>query len=111
MSAAPQMDDAVRRVLAGGFALSDDMTKKILLQYQGNSLPAASSIVDNLTDRELAVFQHYGQGLSTREIGTLLSISPKTVTTHRNRIREKLAIESHAELLKRAVQWVHDQEG
>lgn len=103
--------DAIRRVLGGGFALSEHMTKKILLQYQGNSMPQTPSIVDKLTDRELTVFQLYGQGLSTREIGKVLNISPKTVTTYRNRIREKLAIDTHADLLKRSVQWVQDQEG
>jgi len=103
--------DAIRRVLNGGFSLSESMTKKILLQYQGNHVQAPPSVAEVLTDRELEIFQGYGRGLSTREIGKALHISPKTVTSHRNNIKAKLAIESSAELLQRAVQWVQSQEG
>jgi DNA-binding NarL/FixJ family response regulator len=106
-----QIIDAIRRVLNGGFSLSESMTKKILLQYQGNHIQEQPSVLEQLTDRELEVYQNYGQGLSTREIGKVLHISPKTVTTHRNRIKAKLAIDTNAELLQRAVQWVQNQEG
>jgi DNA-binding NarL/FixJ family response regulator len=47
---------------------------------------------ERLTDRERAVLRLTGQGFSAPEIGTRLSISPKTVDTYKQRIHEKLNI-------------------
>jgi len=61
--------------------------------------------VEFLTDRELEVFELIGQGISTRQIGERLSISIKTVETYRARIKEKLRLESGAELVQTSVEW------
>jgi DNA-binding NarL/FixJ family response regulator len=47
---------------------------------------------ERLTERERAVLRFTGQGFSAPEIGTRLSISPKTVDTYKQRIHEKLNI-------------------
>jgi DNA-binding NarL/FixJ family response regulator len=88
---------AIRKLLAGGFYLSDTMTSKILLQFQGGSGERVQSRVDGLTDRELTVFELLGKGMTTRQIGEALHISPKTVETHRGRIKTKLVIDSTPE--------------
>lgn len=98
--------EAIRRVLNGSFYLSDEMSTKILLQYQGRRMDEESSSIERLSDRELEVFELFGRGFSTREIAESLLISPKTVESHRNRIKTKLAVDSTSELLQRAVQWV-----
>lgn len=101
--------DAIRRVLNGSFYLSDMMSTKILLQYQGRRFEEERSSVERLSDRELDVFELFGRGYSTRQIAEALLISPKTVESHRNRIKDKLAIESTPELLQRAVLWVQNE--
>lgn len=58
-----------------------------------------------LTTRELEVFRALGKGLSTREVGETLEISPKTVATYRTRIYEKLDVHSPAELIRLAIEW------
>lgn len=101
--------EAIRCMLNGRFYLSDAMHTKILLQYQGRPLGEERSSLDRLSDRELEVFELFGRGNSTREIAEALLISPKTVESHRNRIKEKLAVESTTELLQHAVQWVQSE--
>lgn len=98
--------DAIRHLLRGSFYLSDEMSTKILLQYQGRKMDEEASSIDRLSDRELEVFELFGRGYSTREIAEALLISPKTVDSHRTRIKTKLALESTPELLQRAVHWV-----
>lgn len=101
--------EAIRRVLSGGFYLTEQMSTKILLQYRGHHVDETRPSIERLSDRELEVFELFGRGLATREIAEALLISPKTVESHRSRIKNKLAVESTSELLQRAVQWVQSE--
>ena len=102
---------AIRRVLAGGVYLSAAMSDKVLRQYAGHSGHGTQSPIERLADRELETFEHLGRGLTTREIAEAMHISPKTVDTYRSRIKEKLALDTTAELSRRAALWVDRQEG
>ncbi|MDX1530206.1 MAG: response regulator transcription factor, partial [Rhodothermales bacterium] len=99
---------AIRRVLDGHFYLSDRMSTQLLLQYTGrrSRAPEPASPLHQLSDRELEVFELIGRGLTTREIAERLHISPKTVESHRSRMKQKLSVETGNELMRRAVQWV-----
>ena len=55
-----------------------------------------------LTDREVAVLKLFSQGLSYKEIGVKLNISPRTVETHKRNILSKLKISSTADMVKYA---------
>lgn len=101
--------EAIRRVLDGGLFLSEAMSTRILLRYSRRGSRDVPTI-ENLTDRELEVFEMFGRGHSTREVAEALHISPKTVESHRGRIKEKLAIRSTAELVKRSVLWVQNRQ-
>ncbi len=100
--------EAIRRLLSGGTYLSDQMSTRLLTQYQGGRFDERSPI-ERLSDRELEVFELYGRGYSTREIAEALFISRKTVESHRNRVKAKLGLESTSQFLQRAVQWVQSQ--
>ena len=65
-----------------------------------------TSVVELLTDRELEVFRLIGQGVVTGRIAELLSVSPKTIQTYREKIKEKLGLSGSAELSQKAVQWL-----
>ena len=58
---------------------------------------------EQLSDRELAVFDLLGQGLGTRQIAETLRLSIKTVQAYCTRIKEKLHLSSATELLREAV--------
>lgn len=101
--------EAVRRVLRGGFYLSDQMSARILSQFQKMKKgppDQASSEIDQLSDRELEVFELIGEGMSVQNIADALLISPKTVESHRGRIKQKLSLETSTALLQRATLWV-----
>lgn len=104
--------EAVHRVLRGGFYLSDSMSARILRQFQTmrrGSTDRPSSEIEQLSDRELEVFELIGEGMSIQEIAGALLISPKTVESHRGRIKQKLSIETSTALLQRATLWVEQR--
>ncbi len=99
---------AIRRILAGGFYVSDRMAGEIFASFAGKTAAKAEAggAVSKLSDREFEVFEHLGAGLSTNEIAERLGISPKTVEVHRARIREKLDLPNGAALVRYSVRWV-----
>ncbi len=58
---------------------------------------------DTLSEREREVFQLVAEAYSSKEIATLLQISPATVETHRAHVMEKLDVHSTAEIVLYAV--------
>jgi DNA-binding NarL/FixJ family response regulator len=97
---------AIRQVLRGGVYLSEEMHNRLLHKVaRGPAVPQASE-VDQLSDRELEVFQLIGEGCTTARIAASLRLSVSTVETHRAHIKEKLNLENATELLRRAVEWV-----
>jgi len=97
---------AVRTILAGKLYLSPNMTELVVQRAFVSGLDVSRSPVERLTEREREVFELIGQGLSSRQIAVKLGVSPKTVETHREHIKEKLELTTGAELAKYAVQWV-----
>ena len=83
------------------------MTGRLLEKFSGRK--TMDSPLENLTDRELEVFQLIGRGLTMKEIGDQLHLSPKTIEVHRAHIREKLKVTSAAELISYAARWSETQ--
>jgi DNA-binding NarL/FixJ family response regulator len=96
---------AIRRVLEGKVYVSEDLAAALAAQLvAGNSL-AAQSPAELLSDRELEVFELFGQGRGTRQIAGQLCVSVKTVQAYCARIKEKLGLASATELVREAVRW------
>ena len=57
-----------------------------------------------LTPRELEIMQWIGRGKTTREIATVLVLSPHTVRKHVERILEKLGARTRSEAVARVVE-------
>jgi DNA-binding NarL/FixJ family response regulator len=96
---------ALRQVLAGDVYLSRQMANYVARRI-GRNNPLEQDPVERLSNRELEVFQMIGQGTTTRQIARRLSLSPKTIEAHRERIKAKLGLKNAAELSCRAVQWL-----
>jgi len=96
---------AIRRVLDGGIYVSERINERILMSFASNQPSAEMSPLEQLTDRELEVFELIGQGVTTRQIAERLNISVKTVETYRARIKEKMHLASGAELVQTSVEW------
>ncbi len=97
---------AVRRVLGGGVHISDDLQTAWLERTIGHRTSPFEMPIQRLSDRELTVLRLIGQGLGTRQIATELHISVKTVETHRDRARHKLALKSSQDLVRYATLWL-----
>lgn len=98
--------DAIRRLLHGEIYLSAQLEARLATKFVGGQTLEPDSPLNALSDRQLQVFRLIGQGRSTRQIAEILHLSIKTIETHREHIKHKLAIESAAELAQRATQWV-----
>lgn len=97
---------AIRTILTGKLYLSQAMTELVVQRAFYSGAEPGRSPIQSLTDREMEVFQLIGNGLSSRQIAARLSVSPKTVETHREHIKEKLELTTGTELTRHAVQWV-----
>lgn len=96
----------IRDVLRGKLHFSEELTQRVLERVAANEPISQTSPVDNLSDRELEVFEMIGRGLTTRAIADRLHLSPRTVDTYRERLKIKLVLANAAELHYRAIQWV-----
>lgn len=97
---------AIRQVLQGQVYLSDKVKDAIVNRLGGN-LPEGeiNSRAQQLSDRELEVFQLIGDGYATHEIADRLHLSIKTIATHRENIKRKLKLKSSEELGRSAIHW------
>jgi DNA-binding NarL/FixJ family response regulator len=99
-AATEQLITALRAVLRGERFISDTL-RQSLATRDAEEGDAAS----RLSTRELQVISLIGQGLGTREIAENLSLSVKTVETHRLTIKRKLALDTNAQLVQYAIKW------
>ena len=92
--------DAVRKVAQGGNYASADITEKLAFDFLNVDKPPH----ELLSDREYQVFSMIATGKSLTEIGNELSLSVKTISTHRTRILDKMKMKKNAELIHYAIQ-------
>ncbi len=98
---------AIQHVLAGEMYLSQTMQRRIAEQQIGRAKSPQHQIED-LSDRELEVFQLLGRGFGTRRIAEELGIGIKSVEAYRARIKEKLGLRDATELLFHAIHCAHN---
>ena len=96
---------AIQAVLHGEAYVS----RSVAARLTHNLFPdpaSTSSDLARLSDRELEVFQMLGAGCRRREIAEHLKISPKTVETYREHLKEKLHVSGASALRRVATLWV-----
>ena len=95
---------AIKKVAAGERYFSSEVTmtlfEKKSVQLENEKSPVAS---DLLTTREVEILKLIASGLSNREIGEKLFISPRTVDTHRTNLMEKIEVKNIAGLIRFAL--------
>jgi DNA-binding NarL/FixJ family response regulator len=97
--------EAVRRVLEGKLYVSESVTEAITTRSISGRQLEMRTPIQELSDRELEVFEMLGQGLGTRQIAENLRVSIKTVQVYCARIKEKMGLGSATELLREAIRW------
>lgn len=97
-SAPEVLVDAVRAVAQGRRYISADMAQSLALQSVG----AGETRLGVLSHREFEVMRLLVEGLTLSDIAQKLQLSYKTVANHQSAIRQKLHVQTHAQLLKLA---------
>jgi two-component system invasion response regulator UvrY len=102
-SAADEVVAAIRRVYAGGHYVAADVAGNLAASLvKGTS---GGSPFDQLSQRETQVMIMVTKGYSTQEISDRLHLSPKTVSTYRYRLFEKLNVNNDVELTRMAMRY------
>jgi len=95
--------EAVREVSAGRRYLSRGLSDRAIDAYAEKAKTTATDAYETLTSREREVLQLAAESSSTAEIAARLSISPRTVETHRENLMRKLGLQSQTDLIRYAL--------
>lgn len=99
-AAADQLVEAVRTVARGDLFLGPGVPRSVLGRLTSRTKDDA---YDRLTSRERQVFQLIAEGKTNRTIAEILSLSVKTIDTHRAHLMRKLGIHDQTSLVKLAI--------
>ena len=101
-SAASELMQAIHAVMKGQFFVTPAIAKDFLGTFT-QEMSASQAQTDFLTPRQREVLQLLAEGHSTKEMATMLHLSPKTIEFHRTQIIRQLNLHSTAELTKYAI--------
>jgi DNA-binding NarL/FixJ family response regulator len=101
-SAAEQLVAAIRKIAAGGAYFSPETAERLVLDAAPPRAEAAPHTL--LSDREFQVLRLIAGGESMGEIARRLSLSVKTVSTHKTRMLQKMGLANQAELIRYALE-------
>jgi DNA-binding NarL/FixJ family response regulator len=94
-SAPEKLIEAVRKIAAGGRYVSPELAETLASLVAGEGDGAAH---ERLSDREFEVFKMLASGRTVSQVAHELTLSVKTVSTHRMRILKKMEMKTNAEL-------------
>lgn len=101
-SAANEVVQAVREVAAGKSYVASSIASKLAVSLIKGS---GASPFEQLSQREMQVAMLVTQGQDTQTISDMLSLSPKTVSTYRYRVFDKLDVNNDVELTRMAMRF------
>jgi len=94
--------DAITRVFQGHKYLNQELTNIAVEQWIRPEL--RKNPHENLSIREFQVLCLLADGLGNKEIATQLNVSPKSISTYRMRVSEKLGLENSSDLIRYAIE-------
>jgi len=96
-----QLIDAIRQVVRGASYVSPSLAGRLISSLRGGGRKPRQA---TLSDREYQVLCRFGSGIAFKQIAAELGVSPKTVSTYRSRILEKLKLKTNAEIIRYAIE-------
>jgi two-component system, NarL family, invasion response regulator UvrY len=90
---------AIRSVVRGERAMSDDIARVLALQ----SL-TPGSVLDQLGEREIEILRHLASGSTKEQIASILNLSTKTVQNYHYLIKAKTGMRTDAQLVRLAAE-------
>lgn len=100
---------AIRKVLSGNVHISENMATMVVSKFVKGDPEQIPSPLEALSDRELEVFRMLGQGKGTREIAQEMNVAMPTISSFKNRIKEKLKLKNSTEMILYALQWFRNE--
>ena len=97
---------AIRVILKGNVFVSQNVMSKFLNRVRSGKAPLEKSPIDTLSEREFMVLRMIGEGRSTGAIAEMMHLSVRTISTYRERVKEKLRLKNASELVRYALHWV-----
>lgn len=104
-SSGKEIIEAIEKAYTGQYCFSPKINADIIKTYLDPHMPETKpqSGYDLLSDREQQIFRLVAEGFSSKRIGQLLYISPRTVDKHRSNLMKKLEIADSRELVRYAL--------
>lgn len=102
-SSAEELVTAIHQVVSGQRYLSSTLSDRVLDSLINRMDSGGLDPFETLTERERSVFQMVAQGDSNTDIADKLSISPRTVETHRANMMRKLGLKTQTDVVKFAI--------
>jgi DNA-binding NarL/FixJ family response regulator len=99
-SAPAELEQALRKIAAGGAYVTAEVAQQLALGAMPGSQAAPH---ESLSTREFEVFQQLVAGASVTDIAGRLSLSVKTVSTHKSNLMHKLGVGNPADLVRYAM--------
>jgi two-component system invasion response regulator UvrY len=99
-SAPDELVEAVKRVAANRKYVTQSLAEKLASDL---STDTDVPLHEKLSDREYQVMQLIAQGVTAKEIAGKLFLSPKTVSTYRRRVLDKMGMNNNAGLMHYAM--------
>ena len=96
-SASDELIDAIESVAKGRFHISDELAYE-MATFIGTKQKSITH--ENLTDREYQVMLLIGEGDRVNDIAIQLDLSPKTISTYRSRILQKMKMEKTSDIIR-----------
>jgi DNA-binding NarL/FixJ family response regulator len=100
-SAPDELVKAIRKIIAGGRYVTDRFAEELANDLQSEERNAPH---ESLSDREFQVLLMIASGKTAREIATELSLGEATVYTYRDRVLQKMELQTTAELTRYALE-------
>lgn len=103
-STAQELIYAIRQGAAGHLFLSPPLSEHAIQAYVEKAQGTPLDLLETLTAREREVLHLAAEGMNYTEIGTRLSISPRTVEMHHGNLMRKLHLRTQTDLIRFALQ-------
>ncbi|MDO8439716.1 MAG: response regulator transcription factor [Polaromonas sp.] len=99
-SAPDQLEQAIRKIAAGGAFISAEVAEQLAL----GAMPGSEALPhESLSNREFEVFRLVADGVSVTDIAARLNLSVKTVSTHKANLMHKMGLHNQSELIRYAL--------
>jgi DNA-binding NarL/FixJ family response regulator len=101
-SASRELVTAIREAVKGKTYVTPIIAGELIQSFK-YFRPGENTMVRKLTDRQKEILHLVAEGYSAKEIANMLSISPRTVETHKYNIMQELNLKTTADLIKFAI--------